>query len=142
MQFRAYFKHMPTSMATYAYAEQKIGKQIDKHSLRVLEAHVTFWVEHNEFRVSCHIVADGGIDLAITAQDPISMNAAIDNLEEKIEGAIRRAKGKLRRYLLRPIETAREAPGDLPADAIDAADIVKLERAKQRRGMRLVPAPR
>ena len=60
MNFRAYFKHMPTSMATYAYAEKKLGKQLEKYSLKVQEAHVTFWVEHDVYRVNCHIVADGG----------------------------------------------------------------------------------
>ncbi len=141
MIFRAYFKHMPTSMATYAYAEKKLGKQLEKFSLKVLEAHVTFWVEHGVYRVNCHIVADGAIEVAVGTEDAVSMNAAIDALEGKIEACLKKAKGKLRRHVLRPIVTSEaETPASAAADAIDASEILQFEMNHRHEGRRLVPA--
>lgn len=112
MHFRAYFKHMPTSTATYAYAELKLGKQLEKHSLRVLEAHVTFWVEDGLNKVSCHVVAANGIDLAVAAEDETSMNAAIDALETKIGATLRKAKGKRLSQMVAPAPL--DTKGDQP----------------------------
>ncbi len=143
MNFRAYFKHMPTSMAAYAYAEKKLGKQLEKYSLKVLEAHVTFWIEHGVYRVNCHIVADGAIDLAVGAEDAVSMNAAIDALENKIEASLRKAKGKLRRHIMAPVimdVTERGVDPAEAADAIDAGEILQQEKNRRRAGLHIVAA--
>jgi ribosomal subunit interface protein len=131
MQFRTYFKGMDSSLALYAYAETRLGEQIEKYRFDITEAHLTFAVEAGKFCTSCHVVGAGGVEVAAEAQDAVSMYTAVDRLADKLETQLRRAKEKRSSHRNRDsIDRLPFSRPDLdPEASVDAADIISIERA-------------
>lgn len=105
MKFRIYFKHMPSSLATSTYAQEKLGECLTKYALHVVDAHLTFCADNGDFRATCHILAEGGIDLTLEQNDRLSMRAAIDGLAAKLDGALRRKVERLHSHRKPPMRT-------------------------------------
>lgn len=132
MEFRVYFKHMASSLATYAYAEKKLGQRLEKFALRGVEARLTFAVQRDGFQAACHIIADDGIDIALETTDGVSMTAAIDGLADKLDERLRRARQKVRarRARAKPSVFSYQQVTSLE-DAMDAGEVLEFERARR-----------
>lgn len=132
MKLHVYFKHMPKSPATCAYAEQKIGERLEKYNFKAQEAHLTFAVENGAFIVKCHIMAAHGVDFVVTSEDLVGMSPAIDSLADKLDTTLRRKKEKLQSIRGPSLSDAgiEELASTLvdSDDAIDAADVLQFEK--------------
>lgn len=135
MDFRAFFKHMETSLPLYAYAEDKIKRTLEKHPIGVVSAAMTFSVERRINKAECHVTSTvHRID--VTATDELSMYAAVDRLVDRLDAQLSRFQGKARSH--RGANVVEIAPRlknedpELGPGAIDAAEILSFEAAKAR----------
>jgi putative sigma-54 modulation protein len=141
MEFRAYFKHMDSSLPLFAYAEKKVSEKVDKFVRNAIEGHITFSIENNtDNRVHFHLVAGGGFKLDISAEHELSMYSAVDLLVDKLEKKLRRHKERLRNHKfsaaqlelanldVQALKGAQEEVGEEP---VDASYVLKFERARR-----------
>lgn len=138
MEFRAYFKHMDSSLALFAYAERKLTEKVEKFVKNAVEGHITFSVENETNKVHFHLVAGGGFKLDLSSEDPVNMYSAIDAMVEKVEKKLRRHKEKLRNHKFKPIELQMELeaieqkPEEVKPDyTIDAKYVIEFEKARR-----------
>lgn len=136
MEFRAYFKHMQSSLPLYAYAEKKLGDRIAKYVRDPIEAHVTF-SKGTDCYVSCQVVAGQGFSLTVEHSDPETMYSCIDVLADKLDRRLRRQKEKIRSHKVRRepvhLDLYRVQAAPMPsAEAIDAAEVIRFEEARKR----------
>lgn len=138
MEFRAYFKHMDSSLATFAYAEKKLTEKVEKFVKNAVEGHITFSEENETNKVHFHLVAGGGFNLDLTSENPSNMYSAIDAMVEKVEKKLRRHKEKLRNHKFKPIELKMELEPielkpeeDKPDYTIDAKYVIEFEKARR-----------
>lgn len=135
MDLRVFFKHMESSPALHTYAEQKLGERLNKYSLNVIEAQVTFAVDGGLHCVSCHVTAGGGVTLTVDSEDASSMYAAIDLLTDKLDTCLRRIKEKRRSHKLgspidlRPLVEVSDNEGS-SEEPIDAEAILSFEKVR------------
>lgn len=142
MDFRAYFKHMETSLPLYAYAEKKIAGCIEKYVRNPIEAYVMFSVDGGIHRARCHVLAGGGFSVQVDAKDDTSMYSCVDRLEAKLNERLRRQKERIKshkqrttfRYLDEGEPGAPRFVGDGAGedDAVDAAYVINFEKARRR----------
>lgn len=141
MDFRAYFKHMETSLPLYAYAEKKLAATIEKYVRQPIEAYVMFTVDGGVHKARCHVLAGGGFSVQVDAKDDTSMYSCVDKLEGKLNGRLRRQKERIKSHKQRttfrflgeqaPISVDSELfPND--EDSVDAAYVINFEKARRR----------
>lgn len=94
MEFRTHFRHMATSPATADYAAKKLVPMVETYTMRPTQLSVTFAVEGDQFLASCHLNGSH-LDLHVSAQSTVTMNSAVDQLQEKLEECLRRRKERL-----------------------------------------------
>lgn len=133
MQFQFSFKHMDTSEALTAYAEQKIGERIAKFVTKPISAHVTFSVMRHQHTAHLSFDAGDGFDIEVehTSED---MYASIDELCDKMTTQLKKHKEKLKDHkgiklsqnLLGLVDQASSEP------AVDAGEIIKYEQGRRR----------
>jgi len=137
MEFRAYFKHMDSSLPLYAYADKKITSCIEKYVRAPIEAHVTFSVNRGINHIACDVIAGGGFTLRVEADDPTSMYSAVDRLEDRLNERLRRQKERITSHKSRvvgvpvaPSEVARSATSDggLDQQPVDASYVLNYEK--------------
>lgn len=141
MDFRAYFKHMETSLPLYAYAEKKLGATIGKYVRQPIEAYVMFSVDGGVHKARCHVLAGGGFSVQVDAKDDTSMYSCVDKLEAKLNGRLRHQKERIKSHKQRTtFRFLGEQPpvtvdaGEFTDDdeSVDAAYVINFERARQR----------
>jgi len=120
MEFRAYFKHMDSSLPLYAYADKKITNCIEKYVRAPIEAHVTFSVDRGINHIACDVMAGGGFTLRVEADDPTSMYSAVDRLEDRLNGRLRRQKERITSHKSR-VASAPAKPDEAAGLAADAS---------------------
>lgn len=145
MEFRAYFKHMESSLPLYAYAEKKLGEKIGKYVRDPIEAHVTFSCggELNN-SVSCQVIAGQGFSLTVEHSDPETLYSCVDILADKLDRRLRRQKEKLRSHKARRLASeldvyrkdqssgADALVNAASGEGVDAAELIRFEQARQR----------
>jgi len=141
MDFRAYFKHMETSLPLYAYAEKKLAGTIEKYVRQPIEAYVMFTVDGGVNKARCHVLAGGGFSVQVDAKDDTSMYSCLDKLEAKLNQRLRRQKERIKSHKQRttfrflgdeaPISVDNEEFAD-DHEAIDAAYVINFEKARRR----------
>jgi ribosomal subunit interface protein len=142
MEFRAYFKHMDSSLPLFAYAEKKVSEKVEKFVNNPVEGHITFSVENGLNKVQFHLLAGGGLKIVMGSEDEMSMYSAVDQLVEKLEKKLRRHKEKLRNHKLKPADLELFNFDDLLAkepkqnsyvleEAIDAKYVIEFEKARK-----------
>ena len=94
MEFRAFFKHMPTSDALKDYAERKLTDSIATYVHKPAQLTVTFVVEGDEYHASCHVFGDG-LTMQVEARVDTNMYSCTDLLQDKLEERLRRRKERL-----------------------------------------------
>ncbi len=141
MDFRAYFKHMETSLPLYAYAEKKLATTIERYVRQPIEAYVMFTVDGGVHRARCHVLAGGGFSVQVDAKDDTSMYSCVDRLEAKLNGRLRRQKERIKSHKQRatfrflgeqpPVSVETEATID-DEESVDAAYVINFEKARRR----------
>jgi ribosomal subunit interface protein len=142
MEFRAYFKHMDSSLTLFAYAEKKVSEKVEKFVNKAVEGHITFSVENGLNKVQFQLIAGGGLKIVMGSDDEISMYSAVDLLVEKLEKKLRRHKEKIQNHKLKPADfrllkfddMAESAPknnGYVPEEAVDAKYVIEFEKARK-----------
>lgn len=137
MDLRTHFRHMDTSMPLYLFAEKKIADRLQKYEFLVVDAQVTFAVEHGEHSATCHLHLGDGAEIHAAGRNEQSMYAAVDQLTDRLDGCLRRHKEKLHSHRAPSPTLAMVAPteaGDdlAAADAVDAAEVLSYEAARRR----------
>lgn len=140
MEFRAYFKHMDSSLALFAYAEKKITEKVEKFVKNAVEGHITFCVENGTNKIHFHLVAGGGFKLDLHSENEVSMYSSVDLMVEKLEKKLRRHKEKLRNHKFKPVELLvdsfesdeQEVKEAKPDYTIDAGYVIEFEKARRR----------
>ena len=97
MNFKFTFKHMKTSDALRAYAQEKLTTKIEKFVSKPIEAHVTFGIEHLLNKVHLSLYAGDGFDIQ-AEQSSSDMYAAVDMLVDKLEAQLKKHKEKLKNH--------------------------------------------
>ena len=135
MQFHFAFKHMDTSPALQAYAEEKLLDRIEKFVTKPIAATVTFSVLKNLYTVHCHLEAGDGfsIDVEQTCDD---MHTSMDVVADKLTTQLRKHKEKLKDHKAPRRVIPLIDPEAHAAEAVDAADILKYEQGRRRAGAR------
>ena len=144
MEFRAYFKHMDSSLPLFAYSEKKISEKVQKFVKNAVEGHITFSVENGANKIHFHLVAGGGFKLDITSEHNLSMYSAVDLLVDKLEKKLRRHKERLRNHKFRSddLELANldvkalqdeKSDEDSIEESIDAKYVIEFEKARRLR---------
>jgi putative sigma-54 modulation protein len=147
MEFRAYFKHMNSSLPLFAYAEKKISEKVEKLVANAVEGHITFSVENGLHKVQFHLIAGGGLKIVMGSEDEISMYSAVDFLVDKLEKKLRRHKEKVKNHKLKPADLQLLDFNDMPEksqmanaqaleEAVDAKYIIEFEKARNGTWMR------
>jgi ribosomal subunit interface protein len=113
MAFRVFFKHMTGAPALQRYALRKLDDRLAKYAVVPSEALLTFAMDAGTFCVACHIGRQGRNSINVESRDAVSMYAAVDELVDKVDSALRRAKEKqtARRSRTRIDELVSNAPG-------------------------------
>ena len=147
MEFRAYFKHMDSSLPLFAYAEKKLSEKVEKFVNNAVEGHITFCVENGLNKVQFHLIAGGGLKIVMGSDDEISMYSAVDLLVDKLEKKLRRHKEKMQNHKLRPADLELLNFDDMPErapktdtyaleEAVDAKYVIEFEKARKGNWMR------
>lgn len=139
MEFRAYFKHMDSSLALFAYAEKKLTEKVGKFVKNAVEGHITFCAENGTNKVHFHLVAGGGFKLDLHTEDEVSMYSAVDLMVEKLEKKLRRHKEKLRNHKFKSVDSFAEDTGEVeqsseeskPDYTVDAKYVLEFEKARR-----------
>ncbi len=142
MEFRAYFKHMDSSLPLFAYAEKKVSEKVEKFVNKAVEGHITFSVENGLNKVQFHLIAGGGLRIVMGSEDEMSMYSAVDLLVEKLEKKLRRHKEKLQNHKLKPADLELLNFDDMPAkepnlnnyvpeEPVDAKYVIEFEKARK-----------
>ena len=142
MEFRAYFKHMDSSLPLFAYAEKKVSEKVEKFVNKAVEGHITFSVENGLNKVQFHLIAGGGLKIVMGSDDEISMYSAVDLLVDKLEKKLRRYKEKLQNHKLKPADLELLNFDDMPErapktnayaleEAVDAKYVIEFEKARK-----------
>ena len=145
MEFRAYFKHMDSSLPLFAYAEKKVSEKVQRFVSKAVEGHMTFSVENGVNKVQFHLIAGGGLKIVMESDDEINMYSAVDLLVDKLEKKLRRHKEKLKNYKLKPADLELLNFNDMPErvrktdnyqleEAVDAKYVIEFEKALRGRG--------
>lgn len=129
MDFRAYFKHMETSLALYAYAEDKFKGRVEKYPLKAVAIDVTFSVDGRLFVTHVHVMMTKNATFDVTSSDEQSMYAAVDLAADKLENQLRRHKEKVHSH--RGGERVLMEPAFRDGDEIDAAEVISFEQARR-----------
>ena len=136
MNFKFTFKHMKTSDALRAYAQEKIADKVEKFVTKPIEVRVTFGVEHMKNQIHLSLYAGDGFDVQ-AEQEADDMYAAVDLLVDKLEIQLRKHKEKLKDHKhdggLSSVASSLTAP-ILNDDTMDAVDVLALEAARQQKG--------
>ncbi len=140
MNYRFSFKHMKASEAVADYAQSKILPKIEKYSTKPIDAHVTFLVEGHLAKqiVHCNLRGGDGFNCQVEAESE-DMYASIDLVTDKVDAVLKRQKEKLKQHKftqnIRQL-VAEDNSGEEDCDAIpiDAADLLKYEKARAHNG--------
>ena len=133
MECRFSFKHMKSSDSLIEYAEPKIRLKIEKLVSKPIEAHITFSVDGHTHLAHCNVVGGEGLHCQVEASSP-DMYASLDLMLDKLEGQLKKQKEKLKNHKHQhnvkdlPI---KETEDDWEAVPVDAADLLKYEKAKE-----------
>jgi len=147
MEFRAYFKHMDSSLPLFAYAEKKVSEKVDRFVNNAVEGHITFCVENGLNKVQFQLIAGGGLKIVMSAEDDMSMYSSVDILVDKLEKKLRRHKEKIQNHKLRPAdlellnfddmpEKAQKSESYAAEDTVDAKYVIEFEKARKEKWMR------
>lgn len=133
MRFQFSFKHMETSDALKAYAENKLRLEIQKFSTKPVECHLTFSVDR--FNHCAHLSFNGGDGFSFQVEHTCTdMYGSVDHMVDKLETQLRKQKEKLKSHKggksRRDIVYLSERGIDNAE--IDAGDILKYEAARRR----------
>jgi len=142
MEFRAYFKHMDSSLPIFAYSEKKISEKVEKLVNKAVEGHITFSVENGQHKVQFNLIAGGGLKIVMGSEDAVSMYSAVDQLVDKLEKKLRRHKEKTKNHKFKPADLDLLNFDDMPdkqmmvnnpalEEAIDAKYIIEFEKARR-----------
>lgn len=136
MQCRFSFKHMKTSQALIDYADDKIRQKIEKFSTKPIEAHVTFLVEGHDHIAHCSVKGGDGFNFQVETSCG-DMYGSVDLLLDKLAVQLKKQKDKIKRHKyphnIRQLEpTEYVSKEDCDSVPVDAADLIKLEKAKTR----------
>ncbi len=135
MQFQFSFKHMETSPALQAHAEEKITERIQKFVTKPDMAHVTFEVVRHEHKVHVHLAAGDGFGLEVEASSE-DMYASVDLMVDKLASQLKKHKERLKDHKGPKLSQVVEVVSEPQEDAVDAAEIIKYERGRKRAGAR------
>jgi len=137
MQIRFTFKHMETSQALEKYAQDKINERVIRWVTKPVEAHIFFGVDKDEHQAKC--VVKGGDGFSFEVDGICSdMYGSIDLLVDKLAKRLRKQKEKIKNHKgvsnVRSLPIARRTADSFDADAlsVDAEDVIKYEKARQR----------
>lgn len=136
MESRFSFKHMKSSQAVIDYADSKLIPKINKFSTKPIDFHVTFGVDQKQHWAHCGIKGGDGFSFEVDARSG-DMYASIDLLAEKLETKLKKQKEKLKRHKFHSnLKTLTfedvGSKDDWDTVEVDAADLVKFERARHR----------
>jgi ribosomal subunit interface protein len=143
MEFRAYFKHMNSSLPLFAYAEKKISEKVEKYVNKAIEGQITFSVENGQNKVQFHLIGGGGLKIVMGSENEVSMYSAVDALVDKLEKKLRRHKEKMQNHKLKPADLELLNFDDMPAsapkpesvgleEAVDATYVIEFEKARKK----------
>lgn len=134
MQINFAFKHMDTSAALREYTEDKVSERIMKFVTKPIAAHITFSVDKHNHHAHCAV--SGGDGFHVTAEHTSDdMYASVDRMVDKLAAQLTKHKEKLKEHKGHAPMNVLAEVGDgrpvVPEDAIDASDIVRLEKKKK-----------
>lgn len=135
MQYRFFFKQMPSSDALKQIAEEKLSDSIMKFVTKPIEALVSFSVSGASQTVHCSLSGGDGFDVEVEASSE-DMYHSIDLAANKLNTQLRKRKEKLKEHKGNAdVRHISEAPRGRPSspDYVDAEDILKYEAAMRRR---------
>jgi putative sigma-54 modulation protein len=134
MQLMFSFKHMESSAPLREFAENKIREKIEKFSTKPIEAHFTFSVDNHSHHAHISIKGGDGFSFQVDASSA-DMYGTIDLLVDKMETQLKRKKEKLKKHKfkdnIRQIRPSLDSE-DWDSAPIDAEDLIKYERARQK----------
>ncbi len=135
MQINFAFKHMETSPALREYAESKVFERISKFVTKPITAQVTFSVDRHNHHAHCAVNGGDGFHVQVehTSDD---MYASVDRMVDKLAAQLKKHKEKLKDHKGHASFATLAEVGDganpgVAADAIDASDIIRLEKKKR-----------
>jgi putative sigma-54 modulation protein len=90
-------RHLPLTDGIDTYVKNKLS-HLDHFEGRIIGAHVVLWHDHSappkkQFRVKVHLAVPGPDLFAEAGED--DLYAAIDRVEEKLNGELRKRKTKI-----------------------------------------------
>lgn len=135
MTMKFHFRHMDPSPFLKAYAERKLGGEIQKFSKRPVTTVVHCEVEALKHRVSIEVTEPDGFNFFVS-QKADTMYEAVDGIALKLAARLRKHKEKIRQHRHRRIVKSglarlmRELTSDVEFGdhIVDAGDIVSYER--------------
>jgi ribosomal subunit interface protein len=142
MDCRFSFKQVKRSEVLIEFAQPKIMAKIEKYSTKPIDAHVTFAKQGFIFEVRCTLKGGDGFNSQVEASGP-DLHNTFDLMLDKLEIQLRKQKEKIKRHKYPEEKAIRHlklvASDDLPSEdwdsiPIDAADVVKYEKARHSTG--------
>ena len=137
MQIRFTFKHMETSQALEKYAIDKIDERVTRWVTKPVEAHIFFGVDKSDHQAKCVVKGGDGFSFEVDAVCT-DMYGSIDLLVDKLASKLRKQKEKIKNHKgvsnVRNLPIGRRTADRFDSDAVsvDADDLIKYERARQR----------
>ncbi len=139
MQFRYSFKQMESSAPLISFIEPKLKEKIDKYVTKPVDIHVTFKVDASSHIVHCSFA--GGDNYKFEVEHKTGdMYGAIAQVVTKFENQLKKHKDKLKSHKGHATGFAKVMqfePKDektvVGSDAVDAEDIIRYERAMQKK---------
>ena len=138
MRFQFSFKHMDASSSLQDYAEDKLRVLIDKFVTKPVEAHVTFSIDNHTHIAHCSLMGGDGFSLQVE-HSCSDMYGSVDKMLDKLAGQLKKKKDKLKTHKGNRSANRGKKHGkdrrefDIDSAEIDAADIIKYEKARNRK---------
>ncbi|GAB4280877.1 MAG: ribosome-associated translation inhibitor RaiA [Coriobacteriia bacterium] len=127
-------RHMPVTDALRQYAEEKVGRAARIIDYMLKEGEVELWVEKNpaiEDNQVCEITLWTKGPVIRARESAPDMYAAIDMASEKLEGQLRKYKGKLVDRHTGKHGRSHEAESGIPEDVIEEAETRSVVKTKR-----------
>ncbi len=135
MQFQFSFKHMDSSDALQAYAEDKLREKIQKFVTKPVDAHVSFSVMKHEHRAHCTLRAGDGFSLEVE-HSCSDMYGSVDHMVDKLGTQLKKQKEKLKDHKQPKLSQHLKEVTETGEPAVDATEILKYEAGRKKSGAR------
>lgn len=140
MEWQVVFKQVKASKATEEYVHEKVSRECNKFTLKIIKATVVISASGHDFVAACTVIGAHNLRIHVEGKGS-ETHGAIDQMVHKLDNSLKKNKDKFRSHshdskeVLAGLEQEPASLDDIDSDdvPVDAEDLLSYEEKKKKK---------